>query len=69
MSEIFDRAVDALEAQMGSDDNMPEDLVRAVIQSMRYPTEDMAREANKSTSVGVLTAIVTWRYMIDAALK
>jgi hypothetical protein len=69
MSEIFDRAVDALEAQMGSDDNMPADLVLAVITSMRYPTEDMAREANKSTSVGVLTAIVTWRYMIDAALK
>lgn len=62
---LIRRVADAIEAQMASDDNAPDDLARAAIAAMREPTSAMVGAANRNNHP---RDIDTWRTMIDEAL-
>ncbi len=71
---MIERVADAIQHQMGSDDNMPEDLARAAILAMREPSAAMLDEDTVQVVVGCCGvrpehAREVWGQMIDAALK
>ena len=39
---VFKRAVDAFEDQMASDDNHPDDIVRAILEAVKTPTPSLS---------------------------
>ena len=68
MTDMIERVADAIQHQMGSDDNMPEDFARAAIAAMREPTPEMIFTGDAFEPDGI-SAEAIWVAMIDAALE
>lgn len=64
----LERAAAAVEDQMASDDNMPEDIARAVLIAIREPSETMIEEGYESYTADGGSLRDVFMNMIDAAL-
>ena len=77
MTDMIERVGNAIQHQMGLDDNMPEDLARAAIAAMRDCTPEMLDAGSAAHPVGgyrretLLNDIIEceWVAMVDAALE
>lgn len=68
---MIERVGNAIQHQMGLDDNMPEDLARAAIQAMREPTQEMVTAGEDYTDFVYSQEgdfLKGWQAAIDAAL-
>jgi hypothetical protein len=77
MTDMIERVGNAIQHQMGLDDNMPEDLARAAIAAMRECTPEMLDAGSAAHPAGgyrretLLNDIIEceWWAMVDAALE
>jgi hypothetical protein len=77
MTDMIERVGNAIQHQMGLDDNMPEDLARAAIAAMRECTPEMLDAGSAAHPAGgyrretLLNDIIEceWKAMVDAALE